>query len=77
MPNLKINSLAYTCNNNKILDNIDLEINGNQIVAILGPNGAGKSTLLKSLSSQLIPQQGKIIFNGNCCTSGTTVCRHS
>jgi len=60
---LKIESLAYSCNNKKILKNINLELQGNQIIALLGPNGAGKSTFLKALSAQLICNKSTIVFN--------------
>lgn len=61
--NLKIDSLAYTCYQKNIIDDVNYELTGNQVVALLGPNGAGKSTLLKALSSQLSCTQGSIKFN--------------
>ena len=34
------------------VDNLNLEINQGEIVALIGPNGAGKSTLIKSILGQ-------------------------
>ncbi|MEW6607720.1 MAG: ABC transporter ATP-binding protein [bacterium] len=46
------------------LNNISLNVNEGEIVAIIGPNGAGKSTALKSICGLLIPQSGDILFRG-------------
>lgn len=38
-----------------ILDNIDLDIYGNENVAVIGPNGSGKTTLIKLLRGEILP----------------------
>lgn len=45
------------------LDNINLKIESGEFVFIVGPSGAGKSTLLKLITREIIPTQGRIIFN--------------
>ncbi|MCF6319626.1 MAG: ABC transporter ATP-binding protein [Proteobacteria bacterium] len=50
--------------NQKILDDIQLNILGAQTVTLLGPNGAGKSTLLKAIAAQLFCQTGSVECNG-------------
>ncbi|MDR2667886.1 MAG: Fe-S cluster assembly ATPase SufC [Puniceicoccales bacterium] len=49
-----------------ILDAIDLELRGGQLVALMGPNGAGKSSLLKAISGHpdCCATSGKILLNG-------------
>ncbi|MEW6215764.1 MAG: ABC transporter ATP-binding protein, partial [Nitrospirota bacterium] len=46
------------------LNNISLNVNEGEIVAMIGPNGAGKSTALKAICGLLIPQSGDILFGG-------------
>ncbi len=44
---------------------IDLAVEGGEVVTLLGPNGAGKSTILKMLSGEISPQAGEVtIFGG-------------
>ena len=62
--NLNIESLSFVVNKQNILDNIDLNLQGVQVVTLLGPNGAGKSTLLKSIAAHLQCPQGEITLNG-------------
>jgi NitT/TauT family transport system ATP-binding protein len=50
------------------LDNIDLEINDREFVAILGPSGCGKSTLLYLLGGFMPLQQGGISVGGRDIT---------
>ena len=46
------------------LDNINLEINTGDKIAIIGPNGAGKTTLLKLLTGIYVPTSGTVEING-------------
>ena len=47
------------------LRGIDLTFNLGQVVALVGPNASGKTTLIKCLLGMVIPDGGKIIFDGN------------
>lgn len=47
-----------------VLDNINLEIEKGETVALIGTNGSGKSTLLKLMTKIIYPTKGKIITNG-------------
>jgi branched-chain amino acid transport system ATP-binding protein len=46
------------------LHEVSLQVKEGEIVAALGSNGAGKSTLLKSIASQLNPEEGTVLFQG-------------
>lgn len=50
---IKVENLKFGYNGLEVLDNISLEIESGEFVAVLGPNGAGKSTLLKCIAGLL------------------------
>jgi len=47
-----------------ILRGVAFEINEGETKVILGPSGAGKSTLLRCINLLVMPDKGKIIFDG-------------
>lgn len=51
------------------LDNVTINVQSGEIVAIIGSNGAGKSTLLRTISGLLRPRQGSIQFKGRELTT--------
>ena len=48
----------------KAIDNIDIKLYENEIIAIVGDNGAGKSTFIKTISGVYKKDSGKIYING-------------
>lgn len=50
------------------LNGINLYIDQGEIVTLIGSNGAGKSTTLKSISGQVQPKKGNILFDGSDIT---------
>ena len=46
----------------KVLDNINLKININEIILISGESGSGKTTLLEIISGLTDPQRGRILW---------------
>lgn len=46
------------------VDNVNLEVDEGERLAIIGPNGAGKSTLFNLLTSYLPSDSGKVFFKG-------------
>ncbi len=61
---LRIDGISVFYGAIQALNNVSLEVNEGEIVAIIGSNGAGKSTLLKTVSSLLRPRTGTITFEG-------------
>ena len=48
-----------------VLDNVSIEINEGEFVAIMGPSGSGKSTLMYALSGMDHVTSGKVVFEDN------------
>lgn len=48
----------------KILDDLNIEIEPGDFIAILGHNGSGKSTFAKHLNALLLPDEGNIYIDG-------------
>ncbi len=48
----------------QVLNNLSLEANSGQCVALLGPNGCGKTTLIKTILGMVVPDSGNIMVNG-------------
>ncbi len=46
------------------VDNLSLEVNENEIVAMIGPNGAGKTTAFNCITGVYEPTNGKVEFLG-------------
>ena len=57
-------SFQYDPNSPYVLDNIDVQIEAGQKVAIVGRTGSGKSTLGKLFLGLLIPTEGEIFYDG-------------
>lgn len=56
----------------KALDNINININDGEFVALIGHTGSGKSTLIQHINGLLKPTSGKIIIDGFDMTLKTT-----
>ena len=66
---LEINDLSFSYGSNKILEQVNLEIEKQEIFGILGPNGSGKSTLLRLVSNYLTPEAGTIRLDEKSITA--------
>lgn len=54
------------------LQGVNLYVDKGEIVTLIGSNGAGKSTTLKSISGQVTPKTGSILFDGKDITKNPT-----
>lgn len=61
---IKIQNLEFKYKNNgNILNDINIDVNDGEIIAIVGENGSGKSTLGKLIAGILKTKQGNIIID--------------
>lgn len=47
-----------------VLEQLSLQLNQGECIALIGPNGCGKTTLIKSILGMVLPDTGQIIFDG-------------
>ncbi|WP_315042629.1 ATP-binding cassette domain-containing protein [Faucicola mancuniensis] len=60
---ITIENVSHHIDNNLILNNINLNLTKEQVIALIGPNGAGKSTLFTVMARLNPLQTGKIRFD--------------
>lgn len=70
---LSIQSLTHrfeagTINEKLALDHLSLELPAGQFVTVLGSNGSGKTTLFNTILGKLIPDEGRILLDGEDIT---------
>lgn len=47
------------------VDDLSLEVSGNEFISIVGPSGCGKSTLLRVAAGLVRPTSGAVLLDGN------------
>lgn len=60
---LEVKNLAKSFGNTKVLEDISLEVEKGDVVAILGPSGSGKTTLLRCMNFLERADRGELIFD--------------
>lgn len=58
-----IKNLCKSFGSKKVLENLNICFNNNEVIALLGPNGAGKTTLMRLMSGYYLPDAGEILVN--------------
>jgi iron complex transport system ATP-binding protein len=62
---IELKKVSVLREDTKILDDVNLNIDSNENIAIIGPNGSGKSTFIKLITGKIYPSY----------TSDYTICR--
>jgi len=60
---LALENINYSIGKNKLLKNINLNIEKGQLFSILGPSGAGKTTILRIITGAINSECGKVILD--------------
>jgi ATP-binding cassette subfamily F protein uup len=60
MPLLSLDHISHAYGHLPLLDDISLQIQPGERLALIGRNGAGKSTLLQIISGELAPDSGVV-----------------
>ena len=61
---ISVKNLKKTFGTNRVLRDIDVEINEGEIVVVVGSSGSGKSTFLRCLNLLEEPTAGEIVVDG-------------
>ena len=61
---IEISDVSFSYKESKVIDNVSLDINENELTAFVGYSGSGKSTLIKLISRFYDPNEGTIKIGG-------------
>ena len=61
---IKVNNLTKKFGSHVSLDNVSIDFNKNDYIALMGANGAGKTTLIRSILGYYHPNEGSVSING-------------
>jgi thiamine transport system ATP-binding protein len=64
--------LAFERGAPPVLDDVSVQVARGEIVGLLGPSGSGKSTLLRVIAGILVPDRGRVCWDGDDITSMPT-----
>ena len=67
-PTVKVSNLVFSYDesfNGPVIDNVSLQINPGEVIAIVGPSGAGKSTFIALLLGFVEPTSGSVQISGS------------
>ena len=65
---IRVQHLYKSFNDQRVLEDIDLQVKRGEILVILGESGTGKSVLLKHLIGLLKPDRGSVLVDGKDIT---------
>ena len=68
-PLLQIEGLTKRFGGVVACDGVALEVPPGELHAIIGPNGAGKTTLIGQLTGEIVPDAGRVRFDGRDITA--------
>jgi nitrate/nitrite transport system ATP-binding protein len=68
MPFLELQNVSKGYGGTEVLQNINLNVERGEFVAIVGYSGAGKTTLISMIAGLLRPDQGTVKLNGEVIT---------
>ena len=69
MSTLRAEGITKAYNGRRVVDRVNLEIRGGDVVGLLGPNGAGKTTTFRMMVGLVQPDEGRLFLNDADLTS--------
>ena len=73
---LDVANVARAFGGFQALGGVTFGVAAGEIAAVIGPNGAGKTTLFNVITGHLVPDAGRVVFNGQDITGAAphTIC---
>jgi ABC-type nitrate/sulfonate/bicarbonate transport system ATPase subunit len=68
---LEVKSISKTFEDTPVVKGVSLYLKEDEFVSILGPSGSGKSTIFNIISGLMVPDEGKILIDGEDYTGKT------
>ena len=62
---LDVEQVSHSFGPRRVLEDVSLQVQRGEFVALLGPSGAGKTTLMRCISGLLRPDQGRVRVAGD------------
>lgn len=61
---IKLEQVCKRFGKQQVLNSLNVSFKRGECIAVIGPNGCGKTTMIKSILGMVIPDSGKISFQG-------------
>ena len=61
---LEVDGVTVRFGDRSVLDEVGLTVGAGEVVGLLGPSGSGKSTLLRVIAGLLVPDRGRVAWDG-------------
>ena len=71
MNKLKADNITVSYDGENIIENISIHLKQGEIVSLLGVSGSGKTTLFNVLSGLTVPDNGRVLAEGEDITGKT------
>ncbi len=65
---LEMKNISKSFSKNRVLEDVNFQVQAGEVHALLGENGAGKSTLIKIMGGIYPCDSGQILIDGELCT---------